>query len=467
MTNQKNLSENKMGTKPVWSLLLGMALPVMLSTAVQSLYNVVDGIFVSQLGEYALAAISFSSPLVNIMTAVGSGIAVGMNTMLSHALGEKDQKKADSAVNAALWVLLGAGILAVMAAFTLSTPYLSMMTNDPVIYEAGLQYIHICMGLAIMSMGQLVFERMLIATGKTSLSMISQGVGGILNLILDPVLIFGLGPFPAMGISGAAAATVFSQAVAMTLALTLNLKKNYDVHIRFAKPSGAVLRRLLFLGAPTAVIMSLNSIMMVNFNAVLNQFSTTAVAVFGACCRTTSFFYALLNAMCSATIPIIAYNHGAKNKRRIDQAIRFGYLYSGILMTIGTVLCVGFPEVFLRLFNATDEMIEIGVWGMQMLCCCYVFCAVRNMSGCILQALGYSVASTATDLTRNYAILIPFAWLFSLTGSLSAVWLSIPLADVVSAIVGFLLMLRAYRRDIKPMERENALCSKGISYHTI
>lgn len=445
------MNENKMGTKPVWSLLLGMALPVMLSTAVQSLYNVVDGIFVSQLGEYALAAISFSSPLVNIMTAVGSGIAVGMNTMLSHALGEKDQQKADGAVTAALWVWLGAGIIAAAAAFTLSAPYLHMMTSDPVIYEAGLQYIHICMGLAIMPMGQLVFERMLIATGKTSLSMISQGVGGILNLILDPVLIFGLG----FGVAGAAMATVISQATAMSLALILNLKKNHDVRIRFAKPSAAVLRRLLFLGAPTAVIMSLNSIMMVNFNAVLNQFSTTAVAVFGACCRTTSFFYALLNAMCSATIPIIAYNHGAKNKSRIDQAIRFGYLYSGILMAIGTVLCVGFPEVFLRLFNATDEMIEIGVWGMQMLCCCYILCAVRNMSGCILQALGHSVASTATDLTRNYAILIPFAWLFSWTGSLSAVWLSIPLADTVSAIVGFLLMLRAYRKDIKPMEEKH------------
>lgn len=444
-------TENKMGTKPVWSLLLTMALPVMLSTAVQSLYNVVDSIFVSHLGEYALAAISFSGPLVNIMVSIGSGIAVGMNTMLSHALGEKDQRKADSAVSAALWVWLGAGIIAGISAFTLSAPYLHMMTDDPVIYEASLQYIHICMGLAVMSMGQLVFERMLIATGKTSLSMISQGVGGILNLVLDPVLIFGLGPFPAMGISGAAAATVSSQAVAMTLAFILNLKKNHDVHIRFTMPSRAVLRRLMFLGTPTAVIMSLNSIMIMNFNAVLNQFSTTAVAVFGVCCRTTSFFYALLNAMCSATIPIIAYNHGAKNKRRIDQTIRFGYLYSGILMAIGTVLCVGFPEVFLRMFNATEEMIEIGVWGMRMLCCCYVFCAVRSMSGCILQAMGHSIANTAINLSRDYAILIPFAWLLSLTGSMRAVWLSIPVADVVSGVVGFLLMLRIYKKDIKPM----------------
>jgi len=173
----------------------------------------------------------------------------------------------------------------------------------------------------------------------------------------------------------------------LTITGTTLEDKTYDGN------ENATVKGITFDGLVNGEIMSLNSIMMVNFNAVLNQFSTTAVAVFGACCRTTSFFYALLNAMCSATIPIIAYNHGAKNKTRIDQAIRFGYLYSGILMAIGTMLCVGFPEVFLQLFNATDEMIEIGVWGMQMLCCCYVLCAVWNMSGCILQALGHSVVS--------------------------------------------------------------------------
>ena len=445
--------ENKMGTKPVWSLLMTMALPVVLSTAVQSLYNVVDGIFVSQISEDAMAAITFANPLVTILIAVGSGIAVGMNTMLSHSLGEKNQQRVNDSASAAIWLIIICGAVSLLAALFLVQPYMVFQTQNVGIRIAGVQYLRVYFSLGIATMAQLVFERMLISTGKTLYSMISQGVGGIMNIFLDYVLIFGHFGAPKMGIAGAAAATVASQSLAAAIAIFLNISKNKEIQYHFSMHLPfSVIGRLLVLGAPTALIMSLNSLMMVNYNAVLNRFSSTAVAVFGACCRVTGFCYAILNALCSATIPIIAYNHGAGKKKRIDQTIRFGYLYAVIVMAAGTVFCVGFPEMFLRLFHATDEMIGIGVWGMRMLTCCYVLCAVRNMSNCILQALGHSVAAMACDLSRNYLVLIPAAWGLSLTGILDAVWLSVPVADIVSAIVGFLLMLRFYRRDIQPMQ---------------
>lgn len=448
------MDENKMGTQPVWSLLLSMALPVVLSTAVQSLYNVADGIFVSQISEDAMAAITFANPLVTVLIAVGSGIAVGMNTMLSRGLGEKNQRKVNDAAAAALWVMLACGILSFLAAAFLVTPYMALQTDQLAIQRAGVQYLRVYLSLGIATMAQLVFERMLISTGRTMYSMISQGVGGILNIILDYILIFGHFGAPAMGIAGAAVATVVSQMTAACIALFLNIRKNRDVQLASAwRPPLSAIQKLLVLGMPTALIMSLTSLMMVNYNAVMNRFSSTAVATFGVCCRVTGFCYAILNALCSATIPIIAYNYGAKKKSRIDEAIRYGYLYAAVMMAVGTVFCVGFPQWFLRMFNATDEMIEIGIWGMRMLTCCYVLCAVRNMSNCILQALGHSITAMLIDLSRNYVVLIPAAWLLSLTGSLNMVWLSVPAADMLSAAVGFGLMLRFYRKDIAPLGR--------------
>ncbi len=451
-------SENKMGTAPVWRLLLTMAIPVILSTAAQSLYNIVDGIFVSQLGEDAMAAITFAGPCTSILIAVGTGIAVGMNTMLSHGLGEKNQAHVNDAAAAAVFLMLAGGAVSLLAAFTLVRPYLSVQTKVPAILEGGAAYLTVYLGCGICTIAQLVLERMLIATGKTLYSMISQAAGAVLNLILDPILIFGYFGAPKLGITGAALATVIGQFAAACIALALNLTKNKEVRLRkemrprfIPRPPLYAVRQVLRLGLPTTILFALNSFMMINYNAVLNQFSSTAVAVFGACCRVTGFFYAVVGALCNSTIPILAYNHGAKNKRRIDLTIRYGYLYALCLMAVGTVLCVGFPEMFLRMFNATEDMIAIGVWGMRMLTCCYLLCGVRNMSTAIIQSLGHSVPSMAVDLSRNYAVLIPFAWLLSLTGNIDAVWISVPIADTVSAAVGVLLMLHFYRKDIREL----------------
>ena len=322
-----------------------------------------------------------------------------MNTMLSKALGEKNQKEVNDAASAAIFLVLLTGILSLLIGFTsLSGIFMNTQTANIEIRNAGVQYLRVYFIFGIGTIAQLTFERMLISTGKTLYSMISQAVGAILNIIFDPILIFGMLGFPKMGITGAAVATVVSQMIA-------------------------------------AVLLALNSFMMLNFNAVLSKFSSTAVAVFGACCRYTHFFYAILNALCSTSIPVIAYNFGAKKKSRIDETIRYGYLYSVIMMAVGTIVCCGFPEQLLRLFNATDEMIEIGVVGMRMLCILYMVTAIRNMSTCVVQALGHSILSMLVDLSRNYLVLIPAAWLLSMTGILNMVWLSIPIADFVCAVV--------------------------------
>lgn len=457
MILSETITENKMGTAPVWSLLLKMSLPVILSTAVQALYNIVDGIFVAMISEKALSAITYAMPMFTLMTAVGTGIAVGMNTMLSRALGEKKQREVNDAAAAAIFLVLLTGVLALAVGFTpLSSAFMATQTADPEILEAGVQYLRVCFLFGIGTIGQLVFERMLISTGKTLYSMISQAAGALLNIIFDPILIFGLFGFPKMGITGAAVATVFSQIIAAAIALCLNLRKNKEVQLRFTwKPRLSAVKNVLYLGIPSAVLLMLNSFMMFNFNAVLSKFSSTAVAVFGACCRYTHFFYAILNALCSTTIPIVAYNLGAKKKARIDETIRYGYLYGIIMMAVGTVVCCGFPAQLLRLFNATDEMIEIGVVGMRMLCALYMVTAIRNMSTCVVQALGHSIPSMLVDLSRNYLVLIPAAWLLSMTGVLNMVWLSIPIADFVCAAVGVILIVHYYKKDIKPLEGEN------------
>ena len=455
---RKTITENKMGVAPVWSLLLKMALPVILSTAVQALYNIVDGIFVAMISEKALSAITYAMPLVTLLTALGTGIAVGMNTMLSRALGEKNQQDVNDAAGAAVFLVMITGAFSFITGFTLlPSAFMNTQTAEPEILDAGIKYLKVCFIFGIGTITQLVFERMLISTGKTLYSMISQMVGAVLNIIFDPILIFGLLGFPKMGITGAAVATVFSQIVAAGIALLLNTKKNKEVQLRFPiKPRFYAVRNVLYLGIPSAVLLTLNSFMMFNFNAVLNKFSSTAVAVFGACCRYTHLFYAILNALCSTTIPIIAYNMGAKKKSRIDEAIRFGYLYGMIMMAVGTVVCCGFPAQLLRLFNATDKMIEIGVVGMRMLCMLYMVTAIRNMSVCVVQALGHSIPSMLVDLSRNYLVLIPAAWMLSMTGILNMVWLSIPIADFVCAVVGVILIVHYYKNDIKPLEMKGA-----------
>lgn len=308
---RETITENKMGVAPVWSLLLKMALPVILSTAVQALYNIVDGIFVAMISEKALSAITYAMPMVTLLTALSTGIAVGMNTMLSQALGEKIQQEVNDAAEAAVFLVMITGAVSLVTGFTrLPSAFMNTQTADLEIFDAGIKYLKVCYIFGIGTIAQLFFERMLISTGKTLYSMISQLVGAVLNIVIDPILIFGLFDFPEMGIIGAAVATVLSQITAAGIALFLNTKKNKEIQLRFSiEPRFYAVKRVLYLGIPSAVLLALNSFMMFNFNAVLSKFSSTAVAVFGACCRYTHLFYAVLNALCSTSVTSNVYTH--------------------------------------------------------------------------------------------------------------------------------------------------------------
>lgn len=333
--------------------------------------------------------------------------------------------------------------------------YMQCVTDNREIQTLGVQYVGICAGCGILIIAQLVLERMLISTGKTKYSMISQLTGALTNIVLDPIMIFGYFGCPAMGISGAAYATVIGQLLAVITAYKLNKRVNREVEITFKrKPAGYAVQRIITLGLPSTILLTLSSMMILSFDLILGMFSTTAVAVFGVCQRVTGLFYQLVNALCSAAMPLISYNHGARHKKRINEVIRCSYIYSVVLMSCGTILCCGFPEIIMHMFSATDEMMGIGVMAMRCLCILFPMVAVKNTGTCIMQALGHSISSMAVDITRNYILLIPLAYLFAQTGVLDNVWLSIPAADLISAAVSVLMVMHFYKKDIKTMPQE-------------
>lgn len=448
--------ENSMGTAPVWSLLLKMALPIILSTTIQSFYNIVDGIFVSQISEEAMTAITLATPVTIALLAVGTGIAVGMNTMLSHALGEKKQEEVNHAAQTAVFLVMVSWAISFVAAFTLVDSFMAAQTNNPIILEMGKQYLVIYLAFGIGTLGQLVFERMLISTGKTMYSMISQITGALLNLILDPIMIFGLYGMPAMGMSGAALATVIGQIVALLIAVYLNLKKNHEVTLRFTlRPPAYAVKKILFLGVPQMIMIMLNAVMMFGINGIIRSFSDTAVAAMGACSRITTLFYNLINAMSSALTPVVAYNHGAKNKERINISLRLGYLYGIILTALGTAICEIFTGQILDMFNATMQMKEIGVYALRIMSGGYMLLAVRNVSTAVVQALGHSIQSIIVDLCRSYLLLLPLAWLFARSGILKRVFWAYPVADFTAAFIGLLMVWHYYRKDIRTLKIED------------
>lgn len=449
---EHKIPENRMGTDPVATLMLKMAFPIILSTVVQSLYNIVDGMFVARISEESMTAITYTQPIVIVLMAVGTGIAVGMNTMLSHGLGEKNQKHVNDAVQTAMFLTVFAAILSFIAAIVLVRPFMNSQTDNFEILELGVRYLRIYLVLGIGTIGQMVFERMLISTGKTVYSMISQITGAVFNSILDPILIFGMFGMPAMGISGAAFATVFSQIVAMMIALFLNRKKNHEISMNFTlRPPVYAVKRILFLGVPPMVLMTLNGFMLLGLNSILKMFSETAVAAMGACAKVSTLFYNIVNAMANTLTPLVAYNYGARRKERINRVLQCGFLYSLILTAIGTFLCITFAEQILKMFNAQNQMLRIGINALCLMSFGYMMLAVRNVSTSVIQALGHSIQSVIVDLCRSYIILLPMAWLFAKMGIVERVFWAYPVADSVAGTIAILLLWYFYRKDIKIM----------------
>lgn len=441
-------SENKMGVMPVKKLIINMSLPMMISMLVQAMYNIVDSVFVSMLSEEALTAVTLAFPIQNLMIAVGSGTGVGINALLSRSLGEKNFDRADDAANNGISLALVSYAIFIVIGLLIVRPFISSQTSNPVIQEYGITYTSIVCFLSIGVFFQITFERLLQATGRTIFSMVSQITGAVINVIMDPILIFGLAGFPKLGIAGAAAATIFGQIVASCIGLFLNRKYNTDIHLSMKKvlhPKAVVIKQIYFVGIPSILMVSIGSIMTYLMNRILEVFSSTAVAVFGVYFKLQSFVFMPVFGLNNGLVPVMAYNLGAAKEKRIREALRFSVLVAVCIMALGAVVFELIPQLLLSIFNASETMTAIGVPALRTIALCFPFAAVAIVLSSVFQAFSCSIYSLIVSICRQLVVLIPAAWLLSKTGIVDNVWWSYLIAEAVSLILTVIFFRRVWK----------------------
>lgn len=456
MASKSAVKENKMGTMPIPKLLITMSLPMMLSMLVQALYNIVDSIFVAQISENALTAVSLAFPVQNLMVAFASGTGVGINALLSRSLGEKDYSMASSSANNGVFLeLITAAVFAVLG-FFLSSVFYVFQTSQEEIVRYGTQYLTVVTVCSFGMFMQFAFERLLQSTGKTFFTMITQGIGAITNIILDPILIFGLFGFPRLEVCGAAVATVTGQIVAMLLALFFNLKKNHEItlSLRGFRPHGRTIKIIYQVGVPSIIMMAIGSVMTLGFNKIMLMFSTTAAAVFGVYFKLNSFIFMPVFGMNNGMIPIIAYNYGARKKDRILQAMRMSIVLAICIMAVGIAVFQFFPDKLLLLFQASDDMLAIGIPALRIISISFLFAGYCIVVGSVFQALGNGIYSLIVSVARQLLALLPIAYILAINFGLEATWWSYPIAELVSLAVSTALLIRIYRKKIKPLSSQ-------------
>lgn len=433
-----------MGVMPVGKLLVTMALPMVISMLVQALYNVVDSIFVAQINENALTAVSLAFPVQNLMIAVATGTGVGVNAILSKSLGEKNYKLANKTANVGIFLSFLSFIVFAILGLTCSRLFFEVQTNDKEIISYGTDYLVICTAFSFGSFGQIIFERLLQSTGRTVYSMFSQGTGAIINIILDPILIFGWCGMPQMGVAGAAAATVIGQIIGMSVGLILNIKVNHDIkiHIKEAWPEVHLVKKIYAIGVPSILMTSIGSIMTFALNKILMAFTSTATAVFGVYFKLQSFIFMPVFGLNNGMVPILAYNYGAKKRDRIHKTIQLSVIYAVGLMLIGLAVFQLIPDVLLRMFNASPDMLSIGRTALRIISISFLFAGFCIVASSVFQALGKSMYSLFTSVARQLVIIVPVAYLLSLTGNLSAVWWSFPIAEIASMALSVIFLKR-------------------------
>ena len=454
MPAQSIPQENKMGTMPVKKLIFNMALPLIISMLIQALYNIVDSIFVSRISEDAFTAVSLVFPIQNLMIAFATGTGVGMNALLSRRLGEKNREGAEAVANVGLLLAICSGVAFALFGLFGTGLFFSMQKGiSPVIAEYGSQYLSIvCIG-SVGIFVEITAERMLQGTGQTLITMYIQGVGAILNIILDPILIFGLLGCPRMGIAGAAIATVIGQWVSGIMVIIFNLKFNPEVqlHKKYLPLEGKTVAAILTVGIPSIVMNGIGSVMNFGINQILQGFAETATGVFGVYFKLQSFFFMPLFGLNNATISIIAYNYGARKPQRITKTLKISCTAALCLMTVGLLVFQFFPDVLLGLFNPSQAFLEIGRVALRTISWSFPIAAICIALGASFQALGNGIYSTIVSLCRQLVVLLPVAYLLSLTGEVQRVWLAFPIAEVVSGTVTFICFTRIYRQKIKPL----------------
>ncbi len=449
------MKENKMGTMPVNKLLINMALPMMISMLVQALYNVVDSIFVARISEEALTAVSMAFPMQNLMIGVAGGVGVGTNALLSRALGEGKHEEADKMAVQGIFITVCSYIIFLFIGLFFAREFFVIQGANEVIADYGYDYLSVILIVSFGCLFQMIFERLLQATGRTFYSMITQGTGAIINIILDPILIFGLLGAPKLGIVGAAAATVAGQIVAAIMAVIFNLKVNKEIHITFKgfRPSGKRIGNILFIGIPSVLMVAIGSVMTFCMNKILVVFTSTAVAVFGVYFKLQSFAFMPIFGMNSGMVPIIAYNYGAKNEERVIKTLKLAVMYAEFIMILFMIAVQLFPVPMLSLFNASDDMIRMGVVALRTISISFIFAGICIICSSFFQALGSSIYSMLVSFVRQIIFLVPCAYIFSKTGNVNLVWWAWPIAELASVILSVFFFVRVRKKKFAFMEQ--------------
>lgn len=445
--------ENKMGTMPIKRLLINMSVPMMISMLVQSLYNIVDSIFVAQISEEALTGVSLAFPIQTLMISLAVGSGVGMNALVSRRLGQKRFEEANQTAENAIFLNVIHSFLFFLFGIFLVRAFFTAQTSNAEILRHGKDYLDI---VTIFSFGlymQVTFERMLQSTGLSIYSMISQATGAITNIILDPIFIFGWFGLPAMGTKGAAIATVIGQLLAALLGVYFNIHFNKELRLSLKKfrPSIQIAKDIYAIGIPSIVMMAIGSVLNLSMNNILISFTATATAVFGVYFRLQSFVFMPVFGMNNGMVPILGYNLGAMQPDRIKDTIKLAVRYAVIIMLIGTVIFQLFPEALLALFNASDGMLKIGIPALRIISIHYIIAGVSIVLSSAFQAFGYGKYSLVVSLTRQILVLLPVAYSMSLTGNVNNIWWAYPIAEVVSLISCIFFMKRINQKQIEPL----------------
>ena len=447
------LPENKMGVMPIGKLLINMALPMIISMLVQALYNVVDSIYVSQISENAVTALSLAFPIQNLQIGFAVGIGVGVNALLSKSLGQKDQENANFAAGNGAVIMVIATIAFMIFGIVGVEPFFRIQTDVPATLEASITYTRICSIGCLGVFISILCERLLQSTGRTIYTMITQSMGAIINIILDPILIHGQLGLPAMGIAGAAWATIIGQWASAILGIIFNLTCNPEVHLhpKYFRLRGKTVAPILTVGIPSVVMNGIGSVMTFGMNQILQGFRETATSVFGVYFKLQSFFFMPLFGLNNATISIIAYNYGARRPERIMKTLKISSISALTLMSTGMLIFQFAPELLLSMFNPSQDFMTMGCAALRTISFAFPIAAVCNALSASFQALGNGIYSTIISLARQLIVLLPAAYLLSLSGDVNLVWWSYPIAEIISGALTFYFFLRIYRQRIKPL----------------
>ncbi|WMI80512.1 MATE family efflux transporter [Anaerotignum sp. MB30-C6] len=442
------IKENKMGTMSVNKLLFTMSVPMIISMLVQALYNIVDSAFVAQISENALSAVSLAFPMQNFMIAVATGTGVGVNALLSKSLGAKKFDTANKTACVSLFLAVMNWLFFVIICLIFTKPFLIGQTNVPEIIQEGETYLRIVLIGSLGIFLQVAVERLLQSTGRTVYAMITQCVGAVVNIVLDPILIFGLFGLPKMGVAGAAYATIAGQIIGCIVGILLNIKRNHEIHIEFKNilPNKFILKSIYIVAIPSILMVSIGSIMIFCMNRILDSFTPTAIAVFGVYFKLQSFIFMPVFGLTNGMIPIIAYNYGARNKLRITQTIKMSIITAVVIMVAGFALFQLVPHKLLAMFNASENMISIGVPALRIISFSFLLAGYNIITSSVFQALGNGVYSLITSIARQLVVLMPAAYFLARLGNLNNVWLAFPIAEIMAFILCTIFIVRIVKK---------------------